>query len=101
MEMADKNDKTLLSPEAKKKFIEHLNSKTPNMICPMCQQRKFVVADHLTASPIIAPGGVVHLGGTNYPYATIVCQNCYHSLQFAAVPVGLLDEKPEEGSDNG
>ena len=54
---------------------------------------------HLISGVVFANGGV-HLGGTIYPQAIIVCDNCAYVRYFMAVPIGLTeDDQPEDNSD--
>lgn len=88
--MAKEKDNLALDASAKDKIAAHLRNKAPLLACPVCGHRDFFVNDHLVTANIVSPSGGVNLGGTTYPMATITCQNCLHTMSFAAVPMGLV-----------
>lgn len=98
--MADAANDTKLSKEAKEQIVAHLKQKAPNFSCAICGHRNFTLGDHLVTGVITSQQGGVMLGGTNYPMVLAVCNNCFHTVHFAAVPIGLplrvKSESPEK-----
>jgi len=94
--MPDQNGK--LTPEEKQKFVAWLNAKTKSHQCPVCDTNGWTVADHLIDARPHTGGGLV-VGGTTYPSAILVCNNCAYTRQFMAVPIGLLSSPDDERSN--
>ena len=82
-------DQNALTQEQKDFLIAEINKKAPNFKCSVCGHRNFSLIDHLISGIPVSPAGVMHVGGTNYPMAMVVCTNCYHCVTFAAIPFGL------------
>lgn len=90
--------------EFRNKIVRHLNEKVPNLQCPVCGHRHFELLDELTSINTQGDNpNVIHIGGRYVPAALIICKNCSHILQFAAIPIGLVQPpdppKPQEGDD--
>lgn len=90
-------DTGALSQEEKQKFLNWLNEKgRMNPSCPVCGTNNWGVGDHIVQSLPFTPNGLV-LGGTSYPSALLVCNNCAFTRSFMAVPIGLMPTPPKEG----
>lgn len=87
--MADK-DKPDLTPEQKKKLIAHLNAKMKGA-CPICLSQSWTIGPLIHALPWFE--GNLVLGGGAIPMAVLVCTNCSFVAHFAAMPLGLVEEK--------
>jgi hypothetical protein len=63
--------------------------------CSVCGIHKFTIVDLVNTLPFDNNGAIV-LGGPSIPTLLVVCDNCFHLLSFAAVPMGLVpsDSKP-------
>ena len=95
--MSDESKK--LSEEQKNKFIEWLRSKNIKNACQACGTNSWIIGDRVVSGMTIANGGV-HIGGPLYPTVFITCTNCFHTLYFMAVPIGVVEkDQPEDASD--
>lgn len=96
------DDTSALSEEQQEKFVEWLKSKGPHPLgeCSVCGTNSWTIGTHLLSGTIVSDAGVSVLD-QHYPMAYIVCNNCAHVRQFMAVPIGLVDQNPPEGSTDG
>ena len=88
-----------LTPEQMTAIQAHIEQKSAG-ICPMCQSTSWQMGPLVHA--MVWSGGNLRFGSA-VPLATIICNNCYFTAQFAAVPMGILKkgQKPstqQEGS---
>ena len=83
--MPDKVGK--LSQKEIAKIANWLNEKGKNHLCPVCHTNQWHVGEHLLNALVYHPGGALVLRGPTYPSVFIVCQNCYYTRQFMAVPI--------------
>jgi predicted nucleic-acid-binding Zn-ribbon protein len=74
------------------KLNNWLKSKNVNMLCPSCGRNAWEVAD-IVVAPQFA-GGII-LGGQTVPMVQLICKNCFYVRLYAAVPIGLLEERKE------
>lgn len=81
-----------LTKEDKEKVVAHLEAKASSLRCPACRQHNWSIGDHLLSPPVFV-GGAIAIGGTNYPMVALVCNNCFNTQFFAAVPLGLTGQK--------
>lgn len=92
-----------LSETQRKQLADHITEKTKakgGLRCPVCDHNSFTVSGVVTSGMVVGPGNSVHMGGTTIPTATIVCDNCYHMLNFAAVPIGVLGKNADGGEED-
>lgn len=94
--MPDQNGQ--LNKEEKQKITAWLDEKGVNHSCPVCTKNKWTLGDHLI-SGMVHTGSGVSIGGAAYPTAFLVCTNCAYTRHFMAVPMGLLEARPEEKSN--
>ena len=86
-----------ISEEEKKKITEALNSKGVKPVCPMCGNRKFVIADGYFNNSIQTELiDAMVLGGPAIPTIAIFCTNCGFTSQHA---LGALDLLPKKGEN--
>ncbi len=78
-----------LTPEQIHKVAAWLDSKSSRSSCPVCGNQRWEVGD-IVASVNFSKGGVV-LGGRIVPTVQVICSNCYFVMNFAAVPLGLVE----------
>jgi predicted nucleic-acid-binding Zn-ribbon protein len=64
-----------------------LESKLPNLRCPLCNHSEFTIGE-LLASPIVVDNKI-NLA-TPVPFVPLVCNNCGHALLFSAIRLGLV-----------
>jgi hypothetical protein len=81
-----------IDPEMIEKIKTWVNSKAPNLRCPVCGTSNWNVPE-LVAAPIFQNGGIYF--GSVVPLIPLVCTNCSHTLLFAAAMMGLLPPAPE------
>ena len=91
--MATKRE-TTLSIEQREKLAAHLKAKAPNFACPVCAAKSFSIGDVALSGNAIGSDGSINMGGTIVPTVMVVCENCYHVLSFAAVPIGVISKGP-------
>lgn len=84
----------MLSEEEKKKIVEALSQKVPQLKCPMCNHQKFSLAEGYFNN-FIQDLKSVSLGGPSIPTTAIICENCGFVSQHALGALKLLpkDEK--------
>ena len=58
--------------------------------CPACGNNTWSVSE-IVSAPIAMRGGGIQLGGRNVPVLQLVCNHCMFIMQFAAVPMGLIE----------
>ncbi|MFQ5953767.1 MAG: hypothetical protein ACE5JZ_01725 [Kiloniellales bacterium] len=63
-------------------------------VCSRCRGKVILAQD--TVSPIRWDGGV-HLGGTTYPQAMLVCKACGHTEYYNLIALGIV--QPSSGDD--
>lgn len=69
------------------------------IICSICKNEHWSVAEHLVV-PLTVAQGLIQIGkGPTYPMAMITCNKCGHTLFLNAVKVGLLPKKEETQKD--
>jgi hypothetical protein len=83
----------LLKESAKQKIIQKLNEKGLKTNCPMCGNKKFIIADGFFNNPMQSEllEGLV-LSGPSIPSIAIVCNNCGFISQHALGVLGLLNQ---------
>ena len=91
----------MLSEEEKKKIVEALSQKVPQLKCPMCSHQKFSLAEGYFNN-FLQDLKSVSLGGPSIPTTAIVCENCGFVSQHALGALKLLpkDEKKVESNGN-
>ncbi len=85
--------KEKLTDSEKQKIVSELNRRIPNLVCPMCHQRSFIILDGYFNQPIQAELEGVVLGGPALPSIGIVCNNCGFISQHALGVLGLLPKE--------
>ena len=88
----------MLNTEQKQKLVEEIKKKVPNLTCPMCQNKNFVLADGYFNNTIQTDLKTFGIGGPSVPTIGIVCTNCGFVSQHALGVLGLLP-KEEKKSD--
>lgn len=96
---SDTNSPPPLTSAEKDKVVQHLRSKAPSLVCPVCKNNNFSVGDHLVSAATMATNGDTFLGGASYPMALVICNNCYHPIPLMANPLGLLTPPKKEGAN--
>ena len=85
-----------LSEEQKGKLADWLHSKNCNPDCPSCGCNEWSFGDLVTA-PHFNKGEADNTALV--PMVQLICKNCAFIRSHAAIPIGLLEIKPEETSD--
>jgi hypothetical protein len=85
-----------LSNEQKKQIAEVLNKKLPNVSCPMCKNKNFVMAEGLFNNYLSSdPEREQSIGGPSVPTVAIICDNCGFTSQHALGILDLLKDKKD------
>ena len=80
----------MLNNEEKLKIVDVLNKRIPDMTCPMCKHKKFVLADGYFNNGIQTDFNSISIGGPSIPTIPIICENCGFVSQHALGLLGLL-----------
>ena len=91
-------DPLALSPADRTKIAAWLQSKSRNGHCPVCNTTSWTVGGHLLHGLVSSPDGGLTIGGSAYPMAMVVCDNCFYFRTFMALPMGL-DFVKKDGGD--
>lgn len=86
------NTQQSLSEEDKKRIANELSRRIPDLSCPMCHRKNFIITDGYFNSPINANLQGMVLGGPSIPSIGIVCANCGFISQHALGILGLLNK---------
>lgn len=87
----------MLSNEEKVKLIDALGSKVRQFNCPMCHNKKFVMADGYFNNATSTDFTSISIGGTSIPTIAIICENCGFVSQHALGILGFLPKDKENG----
>jgi hypothetical protein len=92
-----------LSDAQQKQIIDWISSKVPLVgKCAVCHSRTFSIGNHLVTTPVFSPHGMM-LGGPQYPFAMLVCDNCGNTQFLNAVRMGIVSNEksgvPETDTD--
>ena len=91
-----------LSESDSQKILAWLKDKTKTPKCPVCHSQRWTVGPHLLHGQIYNPAGAFIIGGSSYPQAVVVCDNCFYVRTFMAVPLGLdATSDPEDEGGEG
>lgn len=89
--------KKFFDERKKKKALEWINEKCPNLICECCQQKSWILTEDMVMPMPFVGGGLI-VGGPTYPQVMIVCTVCGNTKYFNAVVMGVVEK---EGKANG
>lgn len=89
----------MLTNEQKKKIADEISKRKNELTCPMCQNKKFIMADGYFNNGMQTDFGTFNLGGPSIPTIAIVCDNCGFVSQHALGVLGLLPKEEEEEND--
>ncbi|MDD3998853.1 MAG: hypothetical protein PHR98_01960 [Candidatus Shapirobacteria bacterium] len=84
----------------KKKIIEELIKKAPNLECPICHGKNFEFGGGYFAHDLQDDLKNRLIGGINIPTIPLICKGCGYILEFAAGTFGLLPSK-EDNKEEG
>jgi len=80
-----------LTDQEKLKILAELNKKFDKIICPLCQNDKFVISEGYFTHPISAEiGRGMIIGGLNVPTIALFCTNCGFMREFSLGVLGLM-----------
>lgn len=85
----------MITQEQKKIIAKKLDEKLKGVICPMCHQHNFVIADGYFNNTLQDSFNGLVLGGSSIPTISIICANCGFVSQHALGVLGLLPNKKE------
>ena len=85
----------MLTNEQKEKIKAELLKKVPTLICPMCQNRSFAMAEGYFSNTLQADFNSLAIGGHAIPTIGIICNNCGFVSQHAIGRLGLLPKNEE------
>lgn len=79
----------VLTAEQNEIITEHLRNRT-NQTCPMCANRQWTVESNLQYLGALDPEYQQPIEGAIFPVVTVVCNNCYLTLEFSAILLGIF-----------
>ena len=83
--------------ETKQKIIEtiqqRLKERQRNLICPLCGNNGFVLAEGYTQDALQNELTGLILGGPSIPVVIVVCNHCGYVIRFSLGILGLLPKK--------
>ena len=80
-----------LTQEERELFANWLNRRAHSkggITCPVCNGRRFSVIPHVIHGMPYTHGALT-VGGPAYPMVAIACDDCFHTLSFLAIPIGI------------
>lgn len=81
------------------KINEKLNEKKKLLVCSVCGNNNFSLADGFTVDILQeTSGGSLSISGSGIPEIVVVCNHCGYIMKFSPGVLGLL--LPEDGKDN-
>lgn len=83
----------MLNNDQKKIIAEALTKRKLGMICPMCQNKSFIMADGYFNNNMQTDFSSFSIGGPAIPTIAIICSNCGFVSQHA---LGVLNLLPKE-----
>lgn len=86
------NSQPILSEDDKRKIANELSKRIPDLACPMCRKKNFIITDGYFNSSINANLQEMVLGGPSIPSIGIICANCGFISQHALGILGLLNQ---------
>jgi len=69
--------------------------------CPLCGKRNWTLLDRLLRFSNMEEGGAYVIGGPQVPVVAMLCMNCNHLATFAALPIGLLEQRTRPQENDG
>jgi hypothetical protein len=66
----------LLTSEEKKNIFEALEKRKNGLVCPMCQNKNFIIADGYFINNMQTQFNSLSIGGPAIPTIAIICNNC-------------------------
>lgn len=66
--------------------------------CPVCNDHKWVIGDHVV-TPLMFSGDSVMIGGGTYPQVMVISQTCGYTFYVNAILCGIVDVSPIEASE--
>lgn len=84
--------------EIKKKIKENLNKKlqekSGSLVCPICENNNFILADGFDADLLRdSIGEELAISGLAIPEVVVVCSHCGYIMKFSTGILGLLEDK--------
>lgn len=86
----------MLTSEQKEKIKSELLKKVPTLVCPMCQNKSFSMAEGYFSNTLQVDLNSLALGGQIIPSIGIICNNCGFISQHAIGRLGLLPKNEEK-----
>ncbi len=87
----------MISPQNKKRILEAIVNRVPQLECPMCHHQQFTIADGYVVDSIQDDYKNIILGGRKMiPSILLVCTHCGFISKHSLGVLGLLDNKENE-----
>ena len=93
-------EKELLSIAEKQRIISKIQNIIPNIECPICHNKNFIIADGYFNSSIQGDVNGMTLGGPSIPSIGIICNKCGFISHHALGVLGLLPNSIDSNSTN-
>jgi len=92
-----------INQEEKQKIInviqQKLASRSKNLICPICGNNGFILAEGYTQDSLQDQLSGIVIGGPSIPVVIVVCNHCGNVIRFSLGVLGLLPKKQEKKED--
>lgn len=89
-----------INQEKKEQIInaiqQKLAEKGKNLVCPVCGNHNFILADGFTQDGLQDELIGIVIGGQSIPMVIVVCNHCGHSLRFSLGVLGLLPKNEQK-----
>jgi len=89
-------DNGLLTQEQKVAIISQIQRLIPNLECPICHNRHFIIADGYFNSSIQGKLDGMVLGGPSIPSIGLICNKCGFISHHALGVIGMLPKQDTE-----
>jgi len=83
----------MLTEDQRKELANELNIRIPDLTCPMCKSKNFILADGYFNNTIQDNFQGLSIGGPSIPTIPIVCGQCGFVSQHA---LGVLGKLPKD-----
>ena len=90
----------MLNREDRDKIVELLNDKIPNISCPMCKNKQFIIADGYFVNSIQTDFNSIIIGGDFIPTIPVICNNCGFISQHSLGVLGLISNNTDKKTNN-
>lgn len=84
----------------KEQIVKKLNEKIPDIRCPFCTNKNFVLVGGYFAHDLQIDLKNRQIGGVNVPTVPLVCKDCGFIAEFAIGTLGLLPKENDKQNES-